>query len=76
LIFKPLRQFGIAPDFDPNKDYYKTLGVPPSATEKDIKEAFYKLAKEYHPDKTGGKTAERFKEISNAYQVIGNKEKK
>jgi curved DNA-binding protein CbpA len=50
--------------------------VPPSATEKDIKEAFYKLAKEYHPDKTGGKTAERFKEISNAYQVIGNKEKK
>jgi curved DNA-binding protein CbpA len=50
--------------------------VPPSATEKDIKEAFYKLAKEHHPDKTGGKTAERFKEISNAYQVIGNKEKK
>ena len=50
--------------------------MPPSATEKDIKEAFYKLAKEYHPDKTGGKTAERFKEISNAYQVIGNKEKK
>jgi DnaJ-class molecular chaperone len=41
--------------------------VPPSANEKDIKEAFYKLAKEYHPDKTGGKTAERFKEISNAY---------
>jgi DnaJ-class molecular chaperone len=50
--------------------------VPPSASEKDIKETFYKLAKEYHPDKTGGKTAERFKEISNAYQVIGNKEKK
>jgi DnaJ-class molecular chaperone len=32
------------PDFDPNKDYYKILGVPPSANEKDIKATYYKLA--------------------------------
>ena len=70
------RSFGIAPDFDPNKDYYKILGVPPSANEKDVKAAFYKLAKEYHPDRTGGKTTEKFKEISNAYNVLGTKEKR
>jgi len=36
--------FGMTPDFDSNKDYYKILGVPPSANEKDIKASFYKLA--------------------------------
>ncbi len=66
----------MAPDFDPNKDYYKILGVPPSSSEKDIKAAFYKLAQQYHPDKTQGKTTEKFKEINDAYSVLGNKDKK
>jgi len=44
------------PDFDPNKDYYKALNVGPKATDAEIKKAYYKLAQQYHPDKTGGKT--------------------
>lgn len=71
------RFFGVQPpDFDPNKDFYKILGVPPSATEKDIKATYYKLAQQYHPDKTQGKTADKFKEITAAYNVLGNKERK
>ena len=64
------------PDFDPNIDYYKALGVPKTANEKDIKVQYYKLAQQYHPDKTGGKTQDRFKEISAAYNVIGNADKR
>nr|CAB3448246.1 unnamed protein product [Digitaria exilis] len=51
-------------------DYYATLGVPRSATNKDIKAAYRKLARQYHPDvnKEPGAT-EKFKEISAAYEV-------
>ena len=45
-------------------------------TEKDIKNMYYKLCYEYHPDRTGGMHQDKFKEITNAYQVIGDKEKK
>jgi curved DNA-binding protein len=60
------------------KDYYKVLGISKSASEKDIKKAYRKLAVEYHPDKTQGDKSreERFKEISEAYQVLGNAEKR
>ena len=52
------------------KDYYKTLQVKPKATLKEIKKAYRKLAKKYHPDKTADKDAEtRFKEVSIAYTV-------
>ena len=45
LLRFPLRRFSMQPpDFDPNKDYYKVLGVPPSSSEKDIKLQYYKLA--------------------------------
>lgn len=57
------------------KDYYKILGVEKGATDADIKRAFRKLAHQYHPDKTNG-DAEKFKEINEAYQVLGNKEKR
>ena len=63
-------------EFDPNKDYYKTLGVKKNSTEKEVKVAYYKLAKQYHPDVTGGKTTEKFKEITNAYQVLSNKDQR
>lgn len=60
------------------KDYYNILGVPANASEKDIKKAYRKLATEFHPDKTKGDKVkeERFKEISEAYQVLGNAEKR
>ena len=55
--------FAFGQDFDPKEDYYKTLGVSKSSSDKEIKLAYYKLAQKYHPDKTGGKTEAKFKEI-------------
>jgi curved DNA-binding protein len=60
------------------KDYYATLGVSKTATEKEIKQAFRKMARKYHPDvNPGDKSAEtRFKEINEAYEVIGDPDKR
>jgi curved DNA-binding protein len=59
------------------KDFYKILGIERSAEEKDIKKAYRKLAREFHPDANKGADAEaRFKEISDAYQVLSDKEKR
>jgi len=60
------------------KDYYATLGVPKTASEKDIKQAFRKLARKHHPDvNPGDKSAEsKFKDINEAYEVIGDPEKR
>ncbi len=57
------------------KDYYEILGIPKIATEDEIKRAYRKLAHQYHPDKNGGDD-KKFKEINEAYQILGNKEKK
>ena len=60
------------------KDYYKTLGVPREASQEDIRKAFRKLAREYHPDvaKDKKKAEEKFKEINEAYEVLGDPEKR
>lgn len=58
------------------KDYYSVLGVTKTATQGEIKKAYRNLAKKYHPDKTNGNSSleEKFKEISEAYQVLSNAE--
>src|SRR3954466_9849391 len=65
-------------DFDPSVDFYKALGVSDKATVDEIKKAYRKLAKQNHPDSTGGDKAKesRFKDISNAYDVLGDTKKK
>lgn len=65
-------------DFDPRADYYRALGVTNGANEADIKKAYRALAKKYHPDVTGDDKAKesRFKKVSEAYNVLGNSEKR
>jgi DnaJ-class molecular chaperone len=60
----------------PKNDYYTVLGVKRGASEKEIKQAYRRLARRYHPDVNPGDTAaeNKFKEISEAYSVLGNAE--
>ncbi|MBI4225218.1 MAG: molecular chaperone DnaJ [Candidatus Sungbacteria bacterium] len=56
------------------KDYYKTLGIARNATKDEIKKAYRKLAHQYHPDKGGNEA--QFKEISEAYQILSDDQKR
>ncbi|HMO36190.1 MAG TPA: DnaJ domain-containing protein, partial [Gemmatales bacterium] len=60
------------------QDYYETLGVSKSASEGEIKSAYRKLARQYHPDRNPGDkaAAEKFKNIQQAYDVLGDKAKR
>ena len=60
------------------RDYYEVLGVSKGATDEEIKKAYRKKAKQYHPDlNPGDKTAEaKFKEANEAYEVLSDKDKR
>ncbi len=59
-------------------DYYKILGVGKNASDEEIKKAYRKLARQYHPDRNQGdkKAEERFKEISQAHDVLSDADKR
>ena len=63
-------------EFDVSKDYYGILGVVVDADKSVLKSAFFRLAKELHPDKTGGdlQKAEKFKEVREAYEILSSPE--
>jgi molecular chaperone DnaJ len=63
---------------DPRTDHYKVLGVDPKSSAEEIKKAYRKLAKQCHPDSTGGDKAKevRFKEVTAAYDVLGDAKKR
>src|SRR6185369_2613620 len=60
------------------KDYYQSLGVSKTASDEEIRKAFRKLARKYHPDvaKNKAEAEEKFKEINEAYEVLGDPEKR
>jgi len=60
-----------------DKDYYETLGVSRDASQDEIKRAYRKLSKKYHPDLNKAPDAEqKFKDISEAYEVLGDADKR
>ncbi|MDR2939602.1 MAG: DnaJ domain-containing protein, partial [Clostridiales bacterium] len=60
------------------KDYYETLGVSRGANDDEIKRAYRKLAKQYHPDSNpdNAEAESKFKEVGEAYQVLSDKDKR
>ncbi|TKR64962.1 hypothetical protein L596_025429 [Steinernema carpocapsae] len=75
-VINSVRMISTTPSLDA-KDYYKILGLKKDASAKDIKKAYYKLAKNYHPDVNKEKdAAEKFQEVGEAYEVLSDEGKR
>ncbi|HEX9206498.1 MAG TPA: DnaJ domain-containing protein, partial [Candidatus Deferrimicrobiaceae bacterium] len=63
---------------DPRKNYYEVLGIPEGASEEEIRKAYRRLAKKFHPDlNPGDRSAEsRFKEVNEANEVLSDRKKR
>ena len=57
-------------------DYYETLGIDRNASDDEIKKAYRKLSRKYHPDIAGPEFEDKFKEVNNAYDVLSNPDKR
>lgn len=69
----PLRTFSRTRQLTKSKNYYDDLEIPKTSTQSEIKNAYYSLSKEYHPDKNKTEVAaKKFRSISEAYEVLGN----
>lgn len=76
-ILNIIRTSVIKRSFSKKDDYYSILGVPKSATQSEIKKAFAKLAREYHPDKNSAPDAkDKFSKISEAYSTLSDEKKR
>lgn len=58
------------------EDYYVVLGLKPTATQSEVKNAFYSLSKQFHPDRNPEVSQEFFQNIVNAYEILGNRTKR
>lgn len=74
--FTGMRFFVTMNNFNPNVDYYKILGVSSTASDSEIKKAYYVLAKKYHPDINKDVNADKFKQVSEAYHILSDPQKR
>lgn len=73
-IQQNLRHFSTSSAVLKSKNHYDALGITPKATQADVKNAYYKLSMQYHPDRNEGSetAATQFRDITSAYEVLGN----
>lgn len=72
MLFISKRHLHCTSTLQMSKNHYDVLGISRNANQKQIKDAYYKLAMKYHPDKNQGKLTQQFREIKEAYDVLNN----